>query len=246
MTIGCRLWLAALVASVTLVPHLVAADEPGPLLRQTNYLAVLPDPDRPAEVVLQTQQYSPAYADVLHFTLIGPDSSTVRTGEVPLGEQFRLSFPTAARGLHVLELDSGWNACRVETGTTPSAWVARETVPLQTARGVKQLFFYVPRGTKQFSVWLVAATPREGARVRISGPDGRIAVEEESDYDTPQRIRVPVPPQTDGKVWSLALLKPQTRGLNVDDVKLWLDSTLPPYLALRHDWALLFGQRRHP
>jgi len=246
MTSRFRLLLAALVAVPSLSQHLEAADESGPILRQTNYLAVLPDPSRKADVVLKTQQYSPAYSDVLRFTLIGPDSSTVTTGEVSLGEESRLSLPAAAAGLHVLELDSGWNACRADTGPTPSAWVARETVPLQTARGVKQLFFYVPRGAKQFSVWLVAATPREAARVQISGPDGHTAVEEEGDYDTPQRIRVQVPPGTDGKVWSLALLKPRMRGFSVDDVKLWLDSALPPYLSTREDWALMFGKRKHP
>jgi hypothetical protein len=76
-------------------------------------------------------------------------------------------------------------------------------------------------------------------------PDGRTVVEEEGDYDTPQRIRVPVPPESDGKVWSLALLKPKTRGLHVDDVKLWLDSALPPYLSTCEHWALLFGKRKH-
>lgn len=246
MTIRFRWLLAALAAAPGLAAHLEAAEEPGPILRQTNYLAVLPESGRQTEVVLKTQQYSPAYSDVLHFALIGPDSSTVGTGEVSPGQEFQLSIPAASSGLHVLELDSGWNACRASTGPTPSAWVARETVPLQTARGVKQLFFYVPRGVKQFSVWLVAATAREGARVQISGPDGRTVVEEEGDYDTTQRIRVQVPSGTDGKVWSLALLKPLARGLNVDDVKLWLDPALPPYLSTREDWALMFGQRRHP
>jgi len=246
MTIRFSMLVGALLASGSLVQRVVAAVEAGPILRQTNYLAVLPEAGRQAEVVLKTQRYSPAYSDVLHFALIGPDSSTVSSGEVSLGEEFRLSIPAAATGLHVLELDSGWNACRADTGGAPSAWVARETVPLQTARGVKQLFFYVPHGGKQFSVWLVAATPREGARVQISGPDGRAVVEEEGDYDTPQRIRVQVPAGTDGEVWSLALLKPKTGGLNVDDVKLWLDAALPPYLSMRADWALMFGKRRHP
>jgi len=238
--------LAALIASGSFVQHLEAAAEPGPILRQTNYLAVLPDAGRQDEVVLQAQKYSAVYADVLHFTLIGPDSSTVSSGEVSLGEEFRLSIPAAADGLHVLELASGWNACRADTGATPSAWVARETVPLQTARGVTQLFFYVPRGAKQFSMWLVAATPREGARVQIRGPDGRTVVEEEGDYDTTQRIRVSVPPQADGAVWSLALLKPKTGPWNVDDVKLWLDPALPPYLSACAEWALMFGKRKHP
>lgn len=119
MTIRFRLLFVALVAAPNLARHLEGADEAGPTLRQTNYLAVLPEPGRQAEVVLKTQQYSPAYSDVLHFFLIGPDGSTVSTSEVSPGEAFRLSLPAAARGLHVLELASGWNACRADTGATP-------------------------------------------------------------------------------------------------------------------------------
>lgn len=238
--------LTVLMVLIGLAVRLEAVEGSGPILRQINYLALLPVPDQPAQVHLQAQRYSPAYSDALNFTLTGPDSSTVTTGEIPPGEEFLLSMPAASNGLHVLELASGWNVCRVDVRATPAAFVARETMPLQTAREVKPLYFYVPRGSKQFSVWLVADVAREGARLQIAGPDGQTVVEEEGDYDKPQRIRVAVPAGADGKVWSLALRQPRTRGLVVDDVKLWLDPTLPPYLSSRADWALMFGKRKHP
>ncbi|NUQ63679.1 MAG: hypothetical protein HUU20_14475 [Pirellulales bacterium] len=229
------------LAAHTLSPQ--AADE-SPVLRKANYLAILPGGGPQRQVSLKAQQVSPAYSDALNFTLIGPDSSTITAGEVLLGEERLLSIPGKPEGLHVLELDSGWNACRVDPRGIPSAMVARETVPLHTARGAKQLFFYVPRGCKQFSVWLVADAPREGARIEIAGPDGGKVVEEEGDYDKPQRVRATVPAGCDGKVWSLALVKPKAGGLNVDDVVLWLDPALPPYLSMREDWALTFGKRK--
>lgn len=223
-----------------------AAEVAGPVLRKTNYLAVLQEASGKAGMVIESQQYSPVYSDVLGFVLTGPESNTLSMGEVSLGEQLALTFPGKTNGLHVLELDSGWNACRIVSAEAPLAYVAREIVPLHTARGVKQFFFYAPGGCREFSIWLAADTPREGARIEISGPDGRSIVEEEGDYDKPQRVRVGVPAGGDGKVWSLSLRKPKAAGLNVDDVTLWLDAALPPYLSTREDWALAFGKRKHP
>lgn len=216
---------------------------PGPMLRQTNYLALLPAEDASREIVLWAEQYSPVYSDLLEFTLIGPDSSVLATGEVALGANVKLTIPPTPEGLHAVELNSGWNACRIDPRTTVAAFVAREALPLHTARAVPRLFFYVPGGLGRFSIWLAAETPREGARIQICGPDRQIVVEEEGDYDQPHAIRVAVPPGAAGAVWSLALLAPRTPGLYLDDVRLWLDSGLPPYLTTRDDWALLFGKR---
>ncbi len=245
MMIRFSLFILAIAVLTPAARPAEAADDLLPTLRQANYLAILPQAGRPCEIQLKAQRYSPAYSDMLNFTLIGPNSSTIATGEVLLGEEFRLSTPKDADGLHVLELDSGWNACRVDPGETPAAFVARETVPLHTAREV-EFFFYVPTGMKRFSIWLVAGAPREGARVEIKGPEGRPVVEEEGDYDRPQRVGAAVPAGCDGKVWSLSLLKPKAAGLHVDDVKLWLDPGLAPYLSTREDWALTFGKRKHP
>ena len=98
----------------------------------------------------------------------------------------------------------------------------------------------------RFHRLLAAETPGEGARVQTLGPAGRAVVDEEGDYDKPHAVRVAAPAGTDGAVWSLALLQPRAGGLNIDDVNLWLDSALPPYLSAREDWALLFGKRKHP
>lgn len=246
MNIRFRLLLAALATFAGFSQRLEAAGEPALILRQTNYLALLPPTGEPPQVILRAERYSPAYSDVLNYTLIGPDSSTLASGEVALGEQLSLPIPGVSQGMHVIELDSGWNACRVDPRTTPSAFIAREILPLHTARGAKRLFFYVPRGLKQFSVWLAAETTGEGARIQVIGPDGHTVVEEEGDYDKPQRVRAEAPAGSDGKVWSLAIVQPKTRGLNVDDVTLWLDSALPPYLSTREDWALTFGRRKYP
>ena len=240
-------WLIAMLLLLQLCARPVpAAEAQGPTLRQRNYLALLPEAGRTAEVNLKAEQFSPIYSDTLRYLLIGPDSSTLATGEVALGKEQVLPIPAQTGELHALEVDSGWNICRVDSRATPSALVAWEAVPLHTVREIPRLYFYVPAGCRQFSLWLVAEVTGEAARLQICGPDGGTILEEEGDYDKPQRIRVSVPAGSDGKAWSLAILRPKAKGLRVDDVTLWLDAALPPYLSATADWALLFGRRKHP
>jgi len=227
---------------------LATATAPGeePILRHRNYAALWPAAGRECRVELSARQYGTYYADQLHYNLIGPDSNLLASGDVALGAKAGLAFTPQGDGLHVLELDPGGNACLVDAGETRTALVASETVPLHTARGFKRLWFYVPRGCKRFTVGLIAQSVREGARVQVLSPDGNPVLEEEGDYDKAAKLRVSVPAGADGKPWSLAILRPKAKTLAVDDVTLWLDAALPPYLCPREEWAAEFGRRRHP
>jgi hypothetical protein len=95
-------------------------------------------------------------------------------------------------------------------------------------------------------VLLVAGAPREAAHLVVRTPDGQVVKDEEGDYDELVRIRIDVPQDAAGKVWTLDLEKPKTKGLHADDVTISLDANVAPYLAKRADWALEFGRRRMP
>jgi len=221
---------------------LAAAGE-GPVLRGTNYLALLPAAGSSCSIELHSQQIAKIYSEEMQATLIGPDSSIMARAQPELGKSQRLAFAPKT-GLHVLGLIAGSNACTVDGGDTPMAFVARESLPLQTCRELKRLYFYVSKGCKRFKIGLVASAPREGARIEVFSPGGQTPlVAEEDDYDRPAAIRVDVPKGNDGQVWSLAVVRPKSKAIHLDDVKLWLDAALPPYLSLRADWAEGFGKR---
>ena len=63
--------LAAIAALAGLSHELSASDQPLPMLRQTNYLAVLPAAGERDEIILKAERYSPSYRR-RRFTLIGP------------------------------------------------------------------------------------------------------------------------------------------------------------------------------
>ena len=142
-------------------------------------------------------------------------------------------------------MDSGWNICFFDSGETPSAFIASDLHPLQTIRGIERLYFYVPKNCKRFSLFVTADVTGEAARIIVSSPDGQTIKEEEGDYDKRTAIKVDVPAGSDGKVWSLSVVKPNAPGLVLDDVMLSLDPSLPPFLSKRADWALAFGRRKH-
>ncbi len=218
-----------------------AADQ-GPVFRGQNYLALLPAAGKPCRVELHSQQISKLYTDELQANLIGPDSAVVLQVRPALGQSQALSFAPKA-GLHVLELSAGSNACTVDVADTPAAMVASQRVPMQTCRELQRLYFAVPQGCKRFQITLVAEAPAEGARLEVFAPAGETVVADEGNYDKPTAIRVDVSKGSDAKTWSLAVLRPKSREFHLDDVKLWLDPALPPYLALRADWAEQFGKR---
>jgi hypothetical protein len=241
-------WLQRLLAlfvifAVSLCAQTRAQD--WPTLRRTNYAAILGSAGKELKLQLRSQQHVRQYGDELSYTLVGPDSNEIASGGIPLDTTKTIVASPKADGLCVLEMDSGWNICFLDSGESPSAYIASETMPLHTIREIERLYFYVPKGRKQFAILVTADVTHEAARIILFSPDGQVVKEDEGDYDTQTRIKVNVPAGADGKVWSLSVAKPKAAGLVLDDVTLSLDSSLPPYLSKRPDWALMFGKRRH-
>ena len=231
-------------ALVLLLPVLVAADD-WPTLRRTNYVALLGTSGKKMAVSLKSEQRASRYGEELCYMLVGPDSNELACGDIALGKSVDISAAAKADGLCVLELEAGWNVCHVDSAETPLAYIASGSVPLHTIRVIERLHFYVPTGCKRFTIYVQADVTGEAARVQVFCPDGTMVKEEEDDFDRAGRIKLDVPAGADGKAWSLAVVRPKTKGLGLDDVTLWLDEKLPPYLSKRAEWASAFGKRKH-
>jgi hypothetical protein len=117
---------------------------------------------------------------------------------------------------------------------------------LKTVRALDRLYFYVPKGAKQFSVHVQASVRGEGLAYEIRDPDGNICSEGEGDFDRCQKVEVKVPPNSDGRAWSLSILKPKAKRIGLDDTEIYLGDGLAPYLAAKAEWAVDFGRRKHP
>jgi hypothetical protein len=177
--------------------------------------------------------------------VLAPRDRVLASGRLALGEKSFLSITAPGDELLALELATGTNGCLVDPGPTPSAYIASELHPLHVVGVNGPFYFYVPNGCRRFAVLLAAGAPREAAHLVVRTPDGQVAKDTEGDYDDLVRIRIDVPKDAAGKVWTLDLEKPKTKGFVADDVTISLDSNVAPYLTKRADWALQFGRRRH-
>lgn len=225
---------------------LVGTQSSWPLVRETNYLALLPAPGEELRLEITSRQQAKIYADELQYALLAGGGRVLARGRLGLGEKGLVKTAATDARLLALELTAGWNACFVDAGSTRCAWLASELHPLHVVGVNGPFYFYVPRGCRRFSVSLVAGAPREGARLVLRAADGQVVKEEEGDFDSPTRIRIEVPKTSDGQAWTLDLEKPKAKGLHADDVVLWLDPSVAPYLAKRGDWAVEFGRREYP
>ncbi|MFQ5809893.1 MAG: hypothetical protein ACE5JM_09770 [Armatimonadota bacterium] len=216
-----------------------------PQFRHTNYVALLAEAGTPIKASLACRHHG-TYEDTLVYRLIDSASEEALVGEVLPEELATIELQPKRTGLHVLVLSSGWNVATIELGELPHAIVVKPDAPLQTVRRVERLYFYVPKGLREFSLLVSASVTREGLRFQVLDPEGRVVIDEDGDFDAERKLAATVPAGADGRAWSLAILEPQTPGMGLDDVMLRLDEKLPPYLAKKPEWALAFGKRRHP
>lgn len=216
-----------------------------PLFRHTNYVALLAEVGETIRATVRCMHHG-AYEDTLVYRLINSASEELLAGEVLPEETRRVELRPVTPGLHVLVLSSGWNVATVELGELPHAIVVKRDVPLQTVRRCERLYFYVPKGMREFNLFVSASVTGEGLRFQVFDPDDKVVIDEDGDFDAERKLAVTVPTGADGRAWSLTILEPRTPGMGLDDVMLRLDEKLPPYLAKRPDWAVTFGKRRHP
>lgn len=215
-----------------------------PTLRYTNYVALLGSAGKEMGISLRSVQRAQQYGEELVYVLFGPSSNQLASGDLVLDTSKTVSAAPTKDGLCVLELEAGSNICFVDAGETPLAFIASNRSPMHTIRAIEKLYFYVPESCGGFHITVHADVPREAARVQILSPDGNVVKEEEEDFDKAKQIKVEVPEAWRGKAWSIAVLKPIAPGLGLDDVVMWLDPKLPPYLSKREEWAVAFGKQK--
>lgn len=225
-----------------LVAALLTAPGEGVRLRHTNYIVWEATGGQPLSVTFSCLPRG-QYADELEVRAFAPNGAELSSEVLAPTESRSLRITPKQSGMHLLQIRSGWNLATLSLGQTAHAFVATDRIPLQTVGVVERLYFFVPVAVSQVGLRLSASVTGEGLRVRIFNPQGDVVLEREGDFDRPENLLLAVPPDQAGHVWSLAILKPQGARLSLDDVMLSLLDPLPPYLALRPEWAEHFGRR---
>lgn len=217
-----------------------AQQEPETILRHDTFVAFRAEAGETVQIAVQSTQRGPSYGTPMTVSIINSDSDLVLKRTVPLNGSEVIGYTVEVGGLHVARMETGWNTGTIEVLDRPWALVAWQRVPVNICGHMRPQYFFVPDYLDRVRLTLSASVTGEGALVRILDPEGKVAYEEEGDFDTEKQIDIPVPEAARGKAWSLALSKPPTPDLALDDVQLYLGRGLPSYLAEKPEWLTEF------
>ena len=235
--------MTRLLVLLCLATSAPAADMTHPEMRHVHYIAV--SAPKGAELACDlecTAHGYRAYQDSLKARLVGPDGIVVSAKRVEPGKSVALRQQVAWDGLCALEMNSGWNLSSLRVhDDVPYAFVSRLGVPFRTVRAWGPLHFYVPEGARYFNVWITASVTREGLHYTIWDPDRQVVRDDDGDFDKRTKVQIMVPERHRGAAWSMAISKPTTKGMNLDDVYVELGRHLPPFLSPKPEWAKLFA-----
>jgi hypothetical protein len=191
-------------------------------LRRSNQVALWRQAGEEVQVTVRNLRVT-KYVDTLKARLLDVAFATVASGTAPVDEGVVLTAKAAEAGvLHVL-VDAGSGSAEVEAGGLALAEVATADVPLSLFCSPIKRWFYVPKGARTFHLAARDGGETETARIRISAPDGRVALDRDGRWvGTPQPIEVG--PEAAGRVWTLECWPLQ-------DISLWLGGEVCPYLS---------------
>ncbi|HRJ71380.1 MAG TPA: DUF4838 domain-containing protein [Terrimicrobiaceae bacterium] len=162
------------------------------------------------------------------FQLLDPELTTLAEG-LAEGETI-LDLPAPSDGIYTLTLSPGGRYPEIHVS---NQWVVTKagskSQNIQPMGRVKEAYFYVPKGTKEFSI---VAKAYEPLRIQIDGPIVRPsplpAINQQAQVF--QEHAIPVQPGQDGTIWRMAL-----EGGKKD---LYLQG-IPPFLAGRPERLLI-------
>ncbi|MCD6352060.1 MAG: hypothetical protein J7M26_08065, partial [Armatimonadetes bacterium] len=152
-----------------------------------------------------------------------------------LGEKAVLRFKPAQAGPTSFAMNAGSNAYRILKGPAHLALEASARHPFHLLGG-GEVYFYVPEGTREFTAVVRGQGAGETARVTVYDPADKAAGTAEALKGMTARVPVKVR-EGQGKVWKLVISKASEGTL--EDVYLYLEGDVPPYVFLSKEGALV-------
>jgi hypothetical protein len=208
-------------------------------LRGDQELVLSPAQDGPVELRFVARR---VYGNLVWAHLFGNDGKRIR--RYILNEKDPVRFDGKAGEVYVLQVDGGRAFYRLDVDGANWALSANVTDKgLHVIQDASPVYFYVPRGTESFRIWLGATPPGETAVGTLVSPAGL----EVAQFDCTakaideQEIRVP-----DGAYgwWKLRVEDAPTGVM--DDVYVHLEAPLPGYVCMDPQAALRVEPEEQP
>jgi hypothetical protein len=175
------------------------------------------------------------YTDGLAYRVINARNEVLVDDEIPRETSVEIrDLPCSP--LYLLYAEPGFNGVRLRVDRAYGIVAdQKHRLGLNAPKG--RLFFYVPPECERFRVVAQSVSPREGGRVEVVAPDGKVVGVADGELDDPTVVKVSAAREMRGRVWSLVLKPPTAEGLFLDDLNVHLEGDLPCLVVPRADWA---------
>ena len=198
-----------------------------PRLRHRNPLFILGKAGEPVVVKLVNLQLA-HYLPGTQWVVVAPDGTRLMEGHLKVKESTVIKFTPGHDGVFLVVADSDQNSqsLSVLSGQRNAFRAAPEQRFTVNGRFGK-MYFYVPQGVTQFSVFVKAEgqAPGRGGKLEIKAPSGEVAARLAGGLGSWTEIPVQVPAGQQGKVWGLS-----AEDLTNDLIS-YLSPNLPGYLS---------------
>lgn len=243
----------ALVLTVSLIPALAGADrglipltpEQGgerqgtTILRGARTLTLYQRPDtQPLRLSINARRIG-RYEDPIVAAWPADADPPLRSVSIEAGQTGELVLPDCPPGPVQVRLDTGQNAASVSCNgplAIPAAADGQDG-PASFISSVGRLYFFVPRGTEQFTVHARGQGVEENVHLTVFTPQGEEAGAATSIGSQGLDLRITVPARYAGAVWSLTAGGADTGVF--EDCHISLGREVPQYLSLRPDGLLV-------
>lgn len=218
------------------IPRLVPAPDAAPQsrgeataprLRYRNPLFILGKAGEPVRVRVENRQLA-NYLPGTQWVLCGPDGTHLQEGRLKVRETAEVAFTPAKDGTYLLVAASGQNAQELcLLSGQPYGLSATKQHPLIVNGSLGRLYFHVPGGVSEFSLFVKAEgqAAGRGGKLALVAPDGQTAAHLEGDLGQWTELKVPVTQEERGRVWCLT-------GEDItNDLTLYFSPGVPGYLC---------------
>ncbi|MCD6359583.1 MAG: hypothetical protein J7M38_01890, partial [Armatimonadetes bacterium] len=212
----------------TLEPVITGGDWPRPEddqlahSRRAGTFALYAEQDEAIEVHLSNVRVT-HYVDTMTYQLYAPDRQVLAEGRVKVDESDTIEVTAPLAGTCYLSVTPKNGSAVVTSPNRYLCEVATVDSPLRLFCSEITRYFFVPDGSGGFTVAGQDGGPTETARVVITSPTGRVALDRDGNWggsEWPVEVR----PDEAAKIWTIRI-EP------VQDVSVWLSGDVAPYLA---------------
>jgi hypothetical protein len=125
----------------------------------------------------------------------------VAQGSVEFQQESEVIFKAPATGPYRVEIAPGGNFIGVVKTSQPLS-LSAETEPIHLISTVRQFYFYVPAGTKEFAIKLFGEGLGEGIKATLYDAGGK-QIDQKDDITQAQQFDITLPETSNGEIWSL-------------------------------------------